>query len=377
MRKKFKSISIQTLLTIGIASVSLVAILLNSLITYRLMNSFISNFSRGPLKPRNMNYVGQKIFEEVFDNGQTLGQIINTEIFRNMIFSLIFALILALIVGAIFGRLLSKSLKSTSQMAKSMQSGDEIIRPKTNIREIKDVNNTLEDFNSKLALKSTMRKSKVDQITHETRTPLTIINSQLEAMQDGIIKPTKEELEICKAQVTTLIDLIGNINEVIESDNTEIKPTITTFYLSELVNQVVGGLKMQFDKKNLNLNVGPIDNKVKVVTDRNLLSQSIMNILLNSYKYTFAGGSVDLDFNFEKDTLNITIKDTGIGIAENDLENIFKAYYRSNDVIDIKGLGLGLYIVKTNIESLSGEVQIQSSVGEGTIVKIKLPSAII
>jgi len=377
MKNKFKSISIQTLLTVVIASVSLVAILLNSLVTYRLMNIFINNFSKGNLKPKNLNLMGKKVFEETFDNGQTLGEIINSEISKNMVFSLIFALLLALIVGAIVGRLLSKSLKATSIMAKSMQSGDNIHRPKTRINEIKDVNNTLEDFNSKLSLKATLRKSKIDQLTHETRTPLTIINTQLEAMQDGIINPTMDELEICKAQVSTLTDLISNMSEVIESDKVTDKPIISTFYLSDLINQIASGLKMQFDKKKLILNINQINQKIKVSTDRSLLSQSIMNILLNSYKYTLAGGKVTLDCQRKDNDLSIMITDTGLGINEADMNNIFKAYYRSNDVMDIKGLGLGLYIVKTNIESLSGTVEIESTVGKGTVVKISLPAVII
>ena len=368
-----KTISLQKLLVLGIASVSLFAILINSFITFRLMKGFINNFSRGPLRSKNINSMGNHIFEEMFDNGLTLGQIVNSEIIKNMIFSLIFALILAIIIGSIVGRIMSKSLKATSNMAKSMQSGENVVRPFTRIKEIRDVNDTLEDFNSKLALKATTRKSKIDQLTHETRTPLTIIKSQLEAMQDGVINPSYEELEICKAQVSLLTDLIGNMGEVIESDGNEIVPNITTFYLSDMINQVAGGLRMQFEKKNIELLISMPKDRIELRSDKSLLSQSIMNILLNSYKYTLSQGKVTINCTPGEDLLKITITDTGMGISKSDLENIFKPYYRSNDVCHIKGLGLGLYIVKSNIEALSGTVKIDSELGNGTTVEINLP----
>ncbi|MBK5253229.1 MAG: HAMP domain-containing histidine kinase [Peptostreptococcaceae bacterium] len=373
MNNRKKTISIRTLFTMGIATVSLMAIILNSTILFNLMKQFIKNFSNSDHQMHMGRMSNSFIFDEIFDDGQTLGEIINSEIIKNMFISFLFAIILALIVGAIVSRFMSKSLKETSDMAKALQAGEDTVMPKTSIKEIQAVNYTLKDFDNKLKLKATARKSLVDQLAHEARTPLTILNSQIEALQDGIIEPDDIEYEICKDQIKNLVKLISNMGSLIETTNEHQKLELTRFSLNELINQIVAGLKAQYIKKNVHLILNECENDISLSTDKALLSQSILNVLMNAYKFTNSGDSVTIKYGIENNMAYITIMDTGIGIPSDDLDDIFKPYYRSSAVSEIKGTGLGLYIVNNNIDQLGGSIDINSVIDTGTNVTIKIP----
>jgi signal transduction histidine kinase len=272
---------------------------------------------------------------------------------------------------------MSKSLKETSDMAKALQAGEDTVMPKTSIKEIQAVNYTLKDFDTKLKLKATARKSLVDQLSHETRTPLTILNSQIEAMQDGIIEPDEHEYAICKNQIKNLVKLISNMGALIDATNEHQELEVTQFSLNELINQIVSGLKAQYDKKNVHLIINENKLDITISTDKALLSQSIMNVLMNAYKFTTSGDNVTVKYDIENSIAYITIMDTGIGIPKDDLDDIFKPYYRSSSVSEIKGSGLGLYIVNNNLEQLGGSIDINSSLDIGTTVTIKIPMVII
>lgn len=373
MNKRKRTISIKTLFTLGIATVSLLAIILNSAIIFNLMQRFISNFPKGNRQMHMGQNANRPIFEEIFNNGQTLGEIINSEIITNILISFLFAIFLAVIVGSIVSRFMSKSLKETSDMARSLQVGEDTIMPRTSIKEIQAVNYALKDFDTKLKIKATARKSLIDQLTHEIRTPLTVLNSQIEAMQDGIIEPSDDEYELCKNQIKDLVKLISNMNLLIDATKEHQKLQVTKFSLNELIDQIAAGLKTQYDKKNIHLIIKKNKNDIYLSTDKGLFSQSIMNVLMNAYKFTEPGDDVIINYDTEGNMAHITLADTGIGIPEDDLDNIFNPYYRSSLVSEINGSGLGLYIVRNNLEQLGGKIEIESELDVGTKVTIKIP----
>ncbi len=95
--------------------------------------------------------------------------------------------------------------------------------------------------------------------------------------------------------------------------------------------------------------------------------------MVNAYKYTQAQGRVNISYELEHDRLLLRIQDTGMGIMQEDFDKIFSAYYRSAGVADIKGDGIGLYIVRENIQSIKGRVFVESVIGEGSTFTIDIP----
>jgi len=257
-------------------------------------------------------------------------------------------------------------------LANDIQMGLDISTKKTFINEISRLQQRLYELNTRLKIKQKSRKGLIDQLMHQTGTPLTILKTHIEGIEDGFIEVNKKELSVWKNQVENLEAIISNIGGMIDANKEENRANIEEFEINELINQIIIGLKPQFDKKNIHLKLLS-KNKVHMKSDQYKLSQSIYNLLTNSCKYTPANGSVFIDYKEESGRLILNIKDSGLGISNFDKDKIFDAYYRSNEVLQVKGEGIGLFVVKENLSLLSGKITVESELGKGSDFIIDIP----
>lgn len=294
------------------------------------------------------------------------------ELLINSLTSIALGILVSIIFGIFISKWMTKSLKDTQSLAYDLELGEKVNYKSTNIKEINSIRDNLLDLNVRLRLKQKTRKSLIDQLVHQTRTPLTILKSHIEAFEDGIIEVNDVELNICKNQIDNIDYIITNMSAMIDAKVKDKKTTISDFEISNLLDQIVNGLKPQFAKKKIKLSVTNIEN-IRLISDRELLSQSIYNILTNAYKYTNGKGFVEISYAIDQGLLRLKIRDTGIGISDADIDNIFDAYYRSSEVVNEKGEGIGLFIAKENIEKLGGTIDIVSNVGAGSTFTIIIP----
>ena len=207
---------------------------------------------------------------------------------------------------------------------------------------------------------------------HQTRTPLTILKSHLEGVEDGIIEMNEDEIDIWKNQIDNITVIIANMSGMIDANKENDDLVIEKFDVSQLINQIVSGISPQFLKKEILLNILSHE-KIYVETDQYKLSQIIYNILTNAYKYTENNGSVDIDYFVNNGIIYIKIKDTGVGISKDDIDKIFNAYYRSPEVLKINGDGIGLYVVNENLKLINGSIEVLSEINKGSTFIINLP----
>ena len=146
---------------------------------------------------------------------------------------------------------------------------------------------------------------------------------------------------------------------------------IEEFEIASLLRQITNGLKAQFAKKNIELNLDT-SQKIMLNTDKYKLSQIIYNILTNAYKYTNENGEVNLSYSINNNALSIVIEDNGIGINQEDLKKIFDAYYRSNTIHNNQGEGLGLYLASENVKKIEGKIEVSSILGKGSQFSINV-----
>lgn len=356
-------------------------------------SSMMNNMMRGRMMDQVMDLSSQETRQiEISSDNQTLG-IINITIHSlaensfiarrfksalliNSMFAIGIAIIAAVIIGMIISRKMSKSLKETEKLASDIQLGKEVKLFPSGIKEVNGIRESLMELHARLRMKQTTRKSLIDQLVHQTRTPLTILQTHLEAIEDGIIEANTNELNVCQNQIKDIKSIISNMSSMIDagSDIDELK--IERFELYPLLRQIQQGLMAQFKKKQIQLELLS-DEKIWMKTDKYKLSQSIYNIVTNAYKYTGEGGIVRISYILSNGMLIIKIQDTGIGIAHHEADKVFDAYYRSSITSNIQGNGLGLYIVKENIESIKGKVMLQSQLDVGTTFSIELPQEIL
>lgn len=291
----------------------------------------------------------------------------------NSLISGVIVLSIAILVSLFISKKMGRDLINTSNYAKSLDMNEDTQIIMSGVKEISDIQKSLKLMSQKLKLKQKSRKQKIDILMHESRTPLTILKSQLEAANDGIIIMDKQRIENCIIQVDQLSKMLGNITDVIETNPVNEKINITRFDVVEICQKTLKGFKMQFERKNIHLKYEG-ENKFIIFNDQYLISKILYNLLTNSYKFTPEDGEVIV--SVEKKWTNyfkLTVKDNGIGINEKEIEHIFDAYFRSKNNLKEEGQGLGLYMVKNNIELLQGKISVKSLIGKGTEFEIILP----
>jgi signal transduction histidine kinase len=285
-------------------------------------------------------------------------------------FGIVFAL--TLILGYFLSKRMSKDLILTAKQAVTIDLGQEIRYPKSRVLEISTIQDSLETLQTQLKLKQTSRKKRIDELVHQTRTPLTILRTHLEGFQDGIIRFTPEEVKTCETQIDNLSSIITNMSGLIDAEKDVGELHMTNVDLSMLVRQIVAGLKAQFDQKSVEL-AALNHNRMMVHTDPYLLSQAIYNLLTNAYKFTPSGGRVTIAYEVIDQALVISVRDTGVGIPTEEQTRVFEAYYRGKNAVHTSGEGIGLYLVKENLQQIGGRIELESAPGKGSTFKIFIP----
>lgn len=324
---------------------------------------------------------------DVLDNGVLIGKLnitkqssaessviammFKSRLFINSLISTGIAIVITLLVGAFISKRMSKDLTDTARFASNIQVGNPIENKPSSIKEINQIQSSLQDLNTRLRLKQKSRKTLIDQLIHQSKTPLTILKSHVEAIEDGVIQISKEELTIFQDQIDHLNNILSNMSTLIDAEKENEVLTFESVDIQNLLNQIILGIRSQFDKKGIELKM--IGNtKVNLLTDPYKLSQVIYNLLTNAYKYT-EKGHVEISVRDDQDHLTIAIVDTGIGIEPSEIKNIFNAYYRGTSVTKIPGEGIGLYVVKENLKQLGGTIDVQSTPGKGSTFTLTLP----
>lgn len=325
---------------------------------------------------------------EIFDGGTLIGQLnitryssiedsIATRMFKsslyaNSLYSIAIVLVIALLIGIFVSKKMSKDLTGTAKMAQDISLGIDTNIAETKISEIRTIQQSLQTLKTRLKLKNKSRKVLIDELVHQTRTPLTVLKTHLEGFADNIIEMTPKEIKICEEQIENITAIISNMSNMIDAQKDFDTVTFEDVEASALLKQIVGGLKAQFDKKKIDLQLS-VKEKTIVKTDRYKLSQAIYNVLTNAYKYTPELGAVKISCDTDADSFSISIEDNGNGISENDMPRIFEAYYRGSAAAQTNGEGLGLYLAKESLQKINGEITVTSKVGVGSKFVITIP----
>ncbi len=213
-------------------------------------------------------------------------------------------------------------------------------------------------------------------MSHEIRTPMNAIIGFTDILLDTETNSKrKEQLGIIKNSGQTLLELINDILDFskIEAGKLDIKED--SFSFMELINNTKNLFIKRAESKNIKLIVefiSPIPNKV--CGDKYRLVQILNNIIGNALKFT-NHGSIKITCSYQDGKVNISIQDTGIGIAPEKQETVFQSFSQADMSTEREygGTGLGLTISKKLVELLGGEITLESIPGEGTIFTIKIP----
>jgi PAS domain S-box-containing protein len=223
-----------------------------------------------------------------------------------------------------------------------------------------------------------MKSDFVSIVSHELRTPLTSIKGYLDLVLMGASGPISKQqgsfLEIAKANAERLHVLVSDLLDLsrIESGRADLDLQVVS--LPEIIDQVTGSLQHEFGERNLTLTLDVPANLPEIFGDPGRIAQVLTNLLSNAYKYTRTGGAT-VQVRQVKDTLQVDVIDTGVGIAKEDQEKLFTRFFRAEDsqVRQQPGTGLGLSITKSLVEMHGGKIWVDSKPGTGTTFSFTLP----
>lgn len=213
-------------------------------------------------------------------------------------------------------------------------------------------------------------------MTHELRTPLTAIMGYNRILQDEEHGRGKqlEFLDVMDKNSEHLLNLINNILDQSQIDAGQMKLVRQGHAIRDLVNEVVTLLKPIADRKGVSIaSELSADVPNMLLIDRNRLKQIIINLSGNALKFIEQGG-VTVKVDWQDDELEIAVQDTGPGIPEKDLDNIFQAFQQVDTVIasEVKGTGLGLTISTNLARLMDGSISVESELGKGSVFTLRI-----
>lgn len=229
-----------------------------------------------------------------------------------------------------------------------------------------------------LEMNNRLRKQLLADIAHELKTPLAVIQGNLEGMVDGVVDTDKEQLNSLFEETVHLNRLINDLRDLSLAEAGQLSLEKAPADINQLVSHAVGMVKRMADEKGIAIEC-ILGSLPTLEVDASRMRQVVFNLMTNAVRYTNAGGRVSVKTmagqGNEKDLAVISICDTGQGIAPEDLPHIFDHFYRADKSRNRKsgGTGIGLAIVKQLVETHGGSVQVESKSGEGSCFHVLLP----
>jgi len=215
-----------------------------------------------------------------------------------------------------------------------------------------------------------VRTEFLGNVSHELRTPIFAIQGYLETLLDGAINDSKVNLNFLKKANQHTINLNNLLNDLIDIsmiESGQMKMSFRYFNVREYLESLIIELEQHAIAKGLILELSPVKNNLQFFGDKEKLKQVLVNLVMNAIKYT-EKGKVEIIVSEDGKRGKITVKDSGIGITERDLERIFERFYRvdKDRSREVGGTGLGLAIVKHIIEAHGSRIEVSSKPGIGS-----------
>ncbi|MHB1421301.1 MAG: sensor histidine kinase [Bacillota bacterium] len=303
---------------------------------------------------------------------QTLSNLIILSLFSIPIYLLI------TITGGLF--IAGKALSPIDKITKAAREiGNGNLSKRLNLPALQDevglLALTFDEMLDKLETSFNRERQFTSDASHELRTPLTVISSYAEESLSGkrTLSELKENMKVILKESQGMAHMVSQLLLLTRSDDSNILIEIEDIDLSVIVNEISDEMRKLASKNNIELSTD-IESNIKFRGDQALITMAIINLIENAIKYNNIGGKIKVSLSKTSDNARITVIDTGIGIAQQEIPYIFQRFYRVDKSRSRKGTGLGLSIVKWIIDAHQGSIFVDSVLAKGTKIIVDLPA---
>lgn len=288
------------------------------------------------------------------------------------------AMVIATCIGLILARSFARPIKRITNTAKQIRDGD--LTARTGMRgddEISSLAETFDEMTASLEKDLKHERRLTSDVAHELRTPLMAMLATVEAMQDGIYPTDYEHLETVASETRRLSRLVQQMLDLSRLENHTAPLKVEPVEMTSFVREIVSVQDRLFTEHDLRLrfNDETAGKDVEIECDPDMITQCIINLMSNAMRYTPSGGWVVVSVRCDRRYVMISVSDTGIGIAKEDMSRVFGRFWRSDASRsrEAGGLGVGLAVTKHIVERHHGFISVESELNHGTTFTIHLP----
>jgi len=294
--------------------------------------------------------------------------------------TMIITLLATLIIGLLIIRVITKNYSRIISVMQKFRQGDLTARVKVQStgdeRQLAEMFNEMADILTsnieKLKEVEVLRRELIANVSHDLRTPIAIIRGYIETLQMKeetiTVEDRRQYIQTVKESVEKLEKLVNELFELSKLEANQVKAKKEPFIISELVSDISNKYQLIARTKNISISTDLSKELPPVYADVSLIERVMQNLIDNAMKFTPEGGKILISTNKDNDTdVRITVTDTGIGIPENQREQIFGRYYTANSFAELKNsTGLGLAIAKKILDLHNSSLELISKENEGS-----------
>ncbi len=288
---------------------------------------------------------------------------------------LVVAVAAVAVLITIMSRSTTNPIRELSRAAKEIAGGnyDVTVPERDRVEEFGELERNFNLMTAELRANEYLRKDFISSVSHQLKTPLSILNGYAQLLAEGGLS-AEEEREYCQTiaqESDRLVGLIDDMLRLSRIDHREIQRKAEIFPLGEQLRRAVLQLEPRWSAAGLNVSADIPD--FDYTGDSELLYQVWVNLLENAVKFTPAGGRIGVSLAAAENAATVTVWDTGCGMDEDTLPRIFEQFYQGDTDRRGDGCGLGLALCKRIVELHGGAISAESRPGEGSRFTVSLP----
>ncbi len=338
----------------------------------------VSDLASGVPIQVNGNTVGTLLISRSAYRVSPQGSNFLNRINLQILLSGLIAMVLALLLAIIFSRNITRpilELTAATQVVSGGQLAHEV--PVRSRDEMGQLAASFNRMSADLARSLNLRRQMTADIAHELRTPISIILGHAEAVHDEVLPPSVETFEIIREEAERLEHLVDDLRILSMADAGELKLSLRLYSPHKLLHDTQKIYSHQARQKKISIQVKAAADLPEIEIDPERMKEVFSNIIENALRYTPQNGHITLSANLVEDVIQMSVRDTGPGVATEELDRIFERFYRTETsrARDKGGSGLGFAIAKSLVEKHNGRIWAESKSGEGLTIMIELPLA--
>ncbi len=286
--------------------------------------------------------------------------------------------VLSLVLGWVFSRQIAQPLDRIAEAAHKVAGGNLEQKIDTmGYREIHDLGTSFNDMAATLRQDRDLRRNMIADIAHELRTPISVLQGNIEGIIDGVLPDKRETLDILHAETLELARLVEDLRTLSLAETGQLKFDLQPVDLGKLSQRVAESFKAVGAARGIDIDTVIHPGNLTAAADADRTAQVLRALIDNAMKYSPADRKIEVQVAASNGNAVVSVTDLGQGISPENLPMVFERFYRVDPSRSRStgGSGLGLAIAKQLIEAQGGQIKAESRVGEGSTFAFSLPLA--